>query len=107
MIGHDHDFVKKNKMFGFIQAMNDQDLLDIYAQRREEYVAMKRRVNDIRRELKAFLDVGDMTGFRDAQFQADILCTSFQRVQDSMWHLESKVCDILPMHRPPLDDEEN
>jgi hypothetical protein len=41
-----------------------------------------------------------MTRFRDLQMQADILCRDFHRVQDSMLFLESRVCDLLPKHRP-------
>lgn len=80
--------------------MNDRDLVDLYSQRREEYVALKTRVGAMKRDLQTYLEEGDMKRFRDLQMQADTLCITFHRVQDSMLFLEDKMCDILPKYRP-------
>jgi len=82
--------------------MNDRDLVDVYSQRREEYVAMKERIRDIRDELQRYLKEGDTQKFRDMQMQVDVMIKSFHRVQDSMRFLEEKMCDILPRYRPEL-----
>jgi hypothetical protein len=86
------------KMFSL--TMNDRDLVDIYSQRREEYVALKERVNTMREQLQECLRDGKMDQFRSMQMRADVLCDSFHRVQDSMLFLEEKMCDILPKYRP-------
>jgi copper homeostasis protein CutC len=80
--------------------MNDRDLVDLYSQRREEYVALKTRVGAMKRDLQTYLEEGDMKRFRDLQMQADTLSITFHRVQDSMLFLEDKMCDILPKYRP-------
>jgi hypothetical protein len=80
--------------------MNDRDIVDLYSQRREEYVALKERVASIKEELGDLETRRTMTRFRDLQMQADILCRDFHRVQDSMLFLERQVCDLLPKHRP-------
>jgi hypothetical protein len=80
--------------------MNDRDMVDLYSQRREEYVALKERVASIKQELGDLQTRQTMTRSRDLQMQADILCRDFHRVQDSMLFLEGKVCSILPKYRP-------
>jgi hypothetical protein len=80
--------------------MHDRDMIDLYSQRREEYVALKERVASMKQELGDLQQQKNMTRFRDLQMQADILCRDFHRVQDSMLFLERKVCDLLPRHRP-------
>lgn len=82
--------------------MNDRDLVDVYSQRREEYVAMKERLRSMKEDLHGYLKDGDMQAFRDLQMQADVMVQSFHRVQDSMRFLEEKMCDILPRYRPEL-----
>lgn len=79
----------------FSYCMNDRDYLDLYAQRREEYLALKARLRDLRRQLKEYLAQKDQDAFHSARFQADILAKDFQRVQDSMWYLEGKVGEIF------------
>lgn len=86
------------KMFSL--TMNDRDLVDIYSQRREEYVALKERVNTMREQLHVHLRNGEMDEFRRMQMRADVLCESFHRVQDSMLFLEDKLCDIFPKYKP-------
>jgi len=80
--------------------MNDRDIVDLYSQRREEYVALKERVAGIKQELMDLQRHKKMTQFRDLQMQADILCQDFHRVQDSMLFLESRVCHVFPDYRP-------
>lgn len=87
-------------MFRYIKSMNEMDTLAVYAQRRQEYTALKERVNSIRAQLQRYLKDGNMQAFRGAQFQADVLAKEFHRVQDSMLFLEEKVCTILPSNRP-------
>lgn len=83
-------------------SMNDRDLVDLYSQRREEYVALKARMGEMKAELQRCLEHGEMERFRDRQMTADTMAQSFHRVQDSMLFLEEKVCSIFPNHRPEL-----
>lgn len=80
--------------------MNDRDLIDLYSQRRQEYVAMRDRMRDMKRDLHKMLERGDLEGFRNTRFSADILSNDLRRVQDSMHYLESRVCVVLRKHRP-------
>jgi len=80
--------------------MNDRDLIDLYTQRRQEYVAMRDRMKDMKRDLNEMLERGDFERFRDTRFSADILANDLRRVQDSMHYLESRVCRIFPKYRP-------
>lgn len=80
--------------------MNDRDIIDLYSQRRQEYVAMRDRMKEMKTSLQEMLDRGDLEGFRDARFSADVLARDLHRVQDSLHYLESRVCRILPKYRP-------
>lgn len=80
--------------------MSDQDIIDLYSKRREEYVAMRDRMRDLKSDLKNHLDNGRMEEYRAIRFDGDILARDLHRVQDSMRYLESRVCQIFPDHKP-------
>lgn len=80
--------------------MNDRDFVDLYSQRREEYLALRKRMTSLKREIQDHLERGDSEAFQDARCHADTVARSLHRVQDSMWFLEDKVCDILRSGRP-------
>lgn len=80
--------------------MNDRDIIDLYAQRRQEYLAMRERMREMKKSLEGMLKRGEIEEFQKAQFSADILSKDLHRVQDSMHFLESRVSEIFPRHRP-------
>lgn len=86
--------------------MNARDTVDLYSRRREEYVALRDRMRELRRDLKRYLEEGDTVAFRETRFFADTLARDLHRVQDSMWYLEREVCGILSDGRPDTAEDE-